>query len=104
MLRIQAREELHFRVQNSCFVREDESEADDAVVPGGSVRGERANFTRLVLGWLAELLTGIPDESSKRLYRSQIVQVNTRRKALAEIYTMQSFAPFSNLKRFVKNC
>merc|ERR1712118_96852 len=38
-----------------------------------------------------------------RLYRSQILQVNTRWKALAEIYTMHSFAPFSNLKIFVKN-
>ena len=39
-----------------------------------------------------------------RLYRSQILQVNTRWKALAEIYTMHSFAPFSNLNFFVKNC
>ena len=39
-----------------------------------------------------------------RLYRSQILQVNTRWKALAEIYTMHSFAPFSNRKIFVKNC
>ena len=38
-----------------------------------------------------------------RLYRSQILQVNTRWKALAEIYTMHSFAPFSNLNFFVKN-
>ena len=40
-----------------------------------------------------------------RLYRSQILQVNTRWnwKALAEIYTMHSFAPFSNHKIFVKN-
>ena len=38
-----------------------------------------------------------------RLYRSQILQVNTRWKALAEIYTMHSFAPFSNLFFFVKN-
>ena len=33
-----------------------------------------------------------------------ILQVNTRWKALAEIYTMHSFAPLSNLKIFVKNC
>ena len=39
-----------------------------------------------------------------RRYRSQILQVNTRWKALAEIYTMHSFAPFSHLKFFVKNC
>ena len=38
-----------------------------------------------------------------RLYRSQILQVNTRWKALVEIYTMQSSAPFFNLKIFVKN-
>ena len=31
-----------------------------------------------------------------RRYRSQILQVNTRWKALAEIYTMHSFAPFWN--------
>ena len=39
-----------------------------------------------------------------RLYRRRFLQVNTRWKALAEIYTMHSFAPFSNLKFFVKNC
>ena len=50
-----------------------------------------------------------------RRNRSQILQVNTRWKALAEIYTMYSFdllctvlesnpfAPFSNLNFFVKN-
>ena len=32
-----------------------------------------------------------------------ILQINTRWKALAEIYTMHSFAPFSNLNFFVKN-
>ena len=32
-----------------------------------------------------------------RLYRSQILQVNTRWKTLAEIYTKHSFAPFSTL-------
>ena len=31
-----------------------------------------------------------------RLYRSQILQVNNRWKALAEIYTVHSFAPLSN--------
>ena len=38
-----------------------------------------------------------------RLYRTQILQVNMRWKALAEFYTMHSFAPFSMLKIFVKN-
>ena len=31
-----------------------------------------------------------------RLYRSQILQLNMRLKALVEIYTMHSFAPFRN--------
>ena len=39
-----------------------------------------------------------------RLCRSQILQLNTRSKALAEIYAMHSFAPFWNLNFFVKNC
>ena len=51
-------------------------------VPGGSVRGERAR---------------------SRLYWSQILQVNMRWRALAEIYPMHSFAPCSNLNFFVKN-
>ena len=37
-------------------------------------------------GWLAR----------SRLYRSQILQVNTRWKALVEIYKMHCFAPFWN--------
>ena len=41
-------------------------------------------------GWLA----GKPARS--RLYRSQILQVNMRWKALAEIYTMHSFAQLQN--------
>ena len=35
-------------------------------------------------------------KARSRLYRSQILQVNTRWKALAEIYTMHSFAPLWN--------
>ena len=47
------------------------------------------------------------NENSSRLYRSQILQVNTRWKALAEIYTIHSFAPLhrsllSNV--CLKNC
>ena len=38
-----------------------------------------------------------------RLYRRRFVQVNTRWKALAEIYTMHSFAPFFNLKISANN-
>jgi len=53
------------------------------------------------------------DKARSLLYRSQILQENVRWKALAEIYTMHSFAPFSctvlvesvsKLNFFVKNC
>ena len=42
-------------------------------------------------------------ERARSRLRSQILQLNMRWKALAEIYTMHSFAPLSNLKIFVKN-
>ena len=48
--------------------------------PGGSVRGERANFTGLVLGCI----------------EAKFCNKNMRWTALAEIYTMHSFAPFWN--------
>ena len=38
-----------------------------------------------------------------QLYQSQTLQENTRWKALAEIYTMHSFALFFNLKISAKN-
>ena len=38
------------------------------------------------------------------LYRSQILQLNMRLKALAEIYTMHSFAQLCNLKFLSKFC
>ena len=39
-----------------------------------------------------------------RLHRSENLHGNMRWKALAEIHTMHSFAPFSTLKIFVRNC
>ena len=39
-----------------------------------------------------------------RLYRIQILQVNMRLKAIAEIYTMHSFAHLCNLNFLMKNC
>ena len=42
-------------------------------------------------------------EARSRLYRRRSLQVNTRWKALAAIYTMHSFAPFFNLKISAKN-
>ena len=43
------------------------------------------------------------DRARSRLHRSQILQENMRWKALAEIYTMHSFAPLSMLKILFKN-
>ena len=41
---------------------------------------------------LVQARPGKLDRARSRLYRSQILQVNMRLKALAEIYTMHSFA------------
>ena len=38
--------------------------------------------------------SGKLDRARSRLHRGQILEVNMRWKALAEIYTMHSFAPF----------
>ena len=54
-------------------------------------------------GWVSLACFGKPWRARSRLYRSHILHVNTRWKALAEIYTMHSFAPFSNLKISAKN-
>ena len=70
--------------------------------------GAAAEKPRLSPGRLAKAatygVTGYRNLSTarSRLYRSQTLQVNTRWKALAEIYTMHSFAPLSYLKIFVK--
>ena len=47
-------------------------------------------------GWVSLACFGKPWRAPSWLYRSQTLQVNTRWKALAEIYAMHSFAPFSN--------
>ena len=39
-----------------------------------------------------------PWRARSRLYRNQILQVNMRLEALAEIYTVHSFAQLCNLK------
>ena len=98
------------------------------IEPFSDFSAKWANFMSLVL-WLAGWLVGRTIFKNwryrrgtkrwlTRLYRSQIVQLNTRWKALAEIYTMHFFAPFwnpyaktgekgawpfSKLKNFVKN-
>ena len=52
--------------------------------PGEAVHGERANFTRFVLGWLA------------RLYRRQMLQVNGEYSLESSRRDLHSFAPFWN--------
>merc|ERR1712078_607588 len=53
------------------------------------------------MGELDARVTPCKINARSRLYRSRFLQVNTRWKALAEIYTMHSFAPFWN--RIPKN-
>ena len=55
------------------------------------------------LGDLGSRRAGKLERARSRLHRSQILQVNMRWEALAEIYTMHSFAPFSKLKFLFKN-
>ena len=47
--------------------------------------------------------SGKLDRARSRLYRGQILQENMRLKALAEIYTMHSFAQLGNLIFFCQN-
>ena len=68
--------------------------------------GSRQSNSRGIRNWK---LKGKLNHSRKikspryRLYRSQILQENMRWKALAEIYTMHSFAPFSKFNFLCKN-
>ena len=58
--------------------------------PGGQVLSE----TQQSMTWgICTRRAGKLERARSRLYRSQILQVNMRLKALAEIYTMHSFAP-----------
>ena len=71
--------------------------------PGAAVAGRHGTYVFSSLYsniWLL-VFFGKLWEARSRLYRSQILQINTRWKALAEIYTMHSFAPFWN--RIPKN-
>ena len=63
---------------------------------------EHARFERDLLLRTLSRSTGKLGRARSRLYRSQILQQNLRLKALAEIYTMHSFAPFAMLKIFFK--
>ena len=72
-------------------------------ISGLKFQSLNSNSRELELTTLLGLVLGGGGGGS-RLYRSQILQVNTRWKALLELYTMQSFAPSSNLHAFVKKC
>ena len=62
---------------------------------GPSAPRDRANFTLRSIHSGIWILTKL-DRARSRLYRSQILQENMRLKALAEIYTMHSFAQLQN--------
>ena len=69
-----------------------------------------ANLIQVELEKCSKTTWGVCTRSAGKLnkarfprYRSQILQESTRWTALAEIYTMHSFAPFSNLNFVVKN-
>ena len=63
-------------------------------------QGQRLERQELQDGHLEQ--TRQLERARSRLYRSQILQQNMRLKALAEIYTMHSFAQLCNLKNLSK--
>ena len=60
---------------------------------GGAVAG-RAQSQIYDRGWVSLACFGKLWRARSRVYRSQILQANIRRKALAETYTKHSFALF----------
>ena len=86
--------EVRCRAVVNCNPRPEEPVAaavEDAVAGVSTSRSPHRTSSPLEPKWLRS-----------RLYRRRILQVNTRWKALAEIYTMHSFAPFSNLNFSLK--
>ena len=71
------------------------------LAPSGAVGGGARGDPRPVRGPRLRALAKLWRARS-RLYRSQLLQVNMRLKALAEIYTMHSFAQLCNLN-FLSN-
>ena len=80
---------MHFAPERRAH---ESAELADLVALGKGLRLARGSATRLHLLpkclCIAETLEG----SFERLYRNEILQVSVRLKALAEIYTMHSFA------------
>ena len=65
----------------------------------GPMRGLGEACSCLVVGWSGNVMDPRSDKLDRahsRLYRGQILQENMRLKALAEIYTMHSFAHLCN--------
>ena len=75
----------HFRILLSVILLNWQQASDGRKEPGGSVDGERANFTILILGCLEADFCNLCIFVEKR-------------EALAEIYTMHSILQLSNLK------
>ena len=72
-----------------------------SICPVGGEQREGPPRLRAFLGWPDSLGPKTQLQRARsRLYRNQILQVNMRLKALAEIYTMHSFALLCNLNFF----
>ena len=66
-------------------------------LPAASRSSARDRWISQSFTWgICNKRAGKLERARSRLYRSQILQENMRWKALAEIYTMHSFAPFWN--------
>ena len=66
-------------------------------------RGSSGPLAKAVETWgICTRRAGKLYKARSRLYRRRFLQVNTRWKALAEIYTMHSFAPL--LESIIENC
>ena len=72
-------------------------------VPAAAGRSHASTRTGTALAAQLAAPCGKIYRARSRLYRNEILQVNMRLKALAEIYVMHSFAPFFNLKISAKN-
>ena len=70
----------------------------------GGPRAEREGIILPAASSIGQTLEGsFPAVLKPNFARKYSLELATRWKALAEIYTMHSFAPLSNLKIFVKN-
>ena len=78
-------------------VEKENEEPAKFLLHGGDFFGEKALINKALRSEVNIELNFPPKlrGARSRLYRRRFLQVNTRWKALAEIYTMHSFAPFS---------